>query len=259
MCPGCPHRSAFFVIRRTHPKAIFTSDIGCYTLGLNLGAVDTCLDMGAAVTMAAGFYHAFEQDGLDQPVVATIGDSTFFHSGIPALIDAVVQDARFLLVVLDNRTTAMTGNQPTPATGKDVSGAAVEKVAIRDVVKGCGVSFVKAGDPLDTKPFIALLKEGLNALKDKGPAVILAESPCLLSLSKETIRRDYKKVAITETCDGCGFCVSHFECPALVMDADEESVHIDYGLCTGCGVCVTVCPKTAIVFSPDTDTGEDGI
>ncbi|TET54526.1 MAG: indolepyruvate oxidoreductase, partial [Desulfobacteraceae bacterium] len=123
LCPGCPHRASFFAIRKARPKAIFTSDIGCYTLGLNLGAVDTCLDMGAAITMAAGFYHSFAQDEIQQPIVATIGDSTFFHSGTAGLLNAVYNGARFILVILDNLTTAMTGMQPTPALGIRADGS----------------------------------------------------------------------------------------------------------------------------------------
>ena len=97
LCPGCPHRASFFAIRKASPKAIFTSDIGCYTLGLNLGAVDTCLDMGAGITMASGFYHSFAQDQTHQPIIATIGDSTFFHSETAGLLNAVYNDARFIL------------------------------------------------------------------------------------------------------------------------------------------------------------------
>jgi indolepyruvate ferredoxin oxidoreductase alpha subunit len=123
LCPGCPERAAFFAIRKTRPKAIFTSDIGCYTLGLNLGAVDTCLDMGAAITMASGFYHSFAQDSIEQPIVATIGDSTFFHSGTAGLLNAVYNGSRFILVILDNQTTAMTGMQPTPALGIRADGS----------------------------------------------------------------------------------------------------------------------------------------
>lgn len=245
LCAGCPHRASFFAIKRAAPKGIFTSDIGCYTLGMNLGAVDTVLCMGAAVSQAAGFSNAFE-DGDRPPIVATIGDSTFFHSGIPALIDAHVRKAKFLLVILDNRTTAMTGNQPTPASGVDVGNNPAPAVSIEQVVKGCGIEYVKSGNPLDVKNFTALVKEGVSYAKENGPAVLLAESPCLLSLSKNEIRERYVKVEVEDTCDGCGYCLSHFECPALLMAGTEERVAVDYKLCTGCGVCVSVCPKNSI-------------
>ena len=122
LCPGCAHRSSFYAIRKAAPAGIFPSDIGCYTLGINLGAVDTVLCMGAAVSQAAGFDYAHRISGKPVDIVATIGDSTFYHSGIPPLIDAVVQGARFVLVILDNGTTAMTGNQPTPGTGIGAGG-----------------------------------------------------------------------------------------------------------------------------------------
>ena len=159
LCPGCPHRASFFTIRKTRPKAIFTSDIGCYTLGLNLGAVDTVLDMGAAITMASGFYHAYKQDGVDQPVVATIGDSTFYHSGTAGLLNAVYNDARFILVILDNLITAMTGMQPTPGIGIRADGSKGKAIPLERVVKGCGIDFIKEVDPYDTKAMGALMKQ----------------------------------------------------------------------------------------------------
>jgi indolepyruvate ferredoxin oxidoreductase alpha subunit len=122
LCAGCPHRASFFAIKKAAPRGIYTSDIGCYTLGLNLKAVDTVLCMGAAISQAAGFYQAYKGQEKRPDIVATIGDSTFFHAGVPALIDAVNQNVQFVLVILDNRTTAMTGSQPTPATGKSVTG-----------------------------------------------------------------------------------------------------------------------------------------
>jgi indolepyruvate ferredoxin oxidoreductase alpha subunit len=122
LCAGCPHRASFFAIKKAARKAIYTSDIGCYTLGLNLGAVDTVLCMGAAISQAAGFYHAYKHEKKRPDIVATIGDSTFFHAGLPALVDAVNQGVRFVLVILDNRTTAMTGNQPTPSSGRGAGG-----------------------------------------------------------------------------------------------------------------------------------------
>jgi len=131
LCAGCPHRASFFAIKKAAPRGIYTSDIGCYTLGLNLGAVDTVLCMGAAISQASGFYHAYKNEEKRPDIVATIGDSTFFHAGVPALIDAVVQQVKFVLVILDNRTTAMTGSQPTPASGYGAGGESLEAVDIR--------------------------------------------------------------------------------------------------------------------------------
>jgi indolepyruvate ferredoxin oxidoreductase alpha subunit len=147
LCAGCPHRASFFAIKRAVPHGIYTGDIGCYTLGLNLGVVDTVLCMGASISQAAGFYHACKGQKNPPDIVATIGDSTFFHAGIPALIDAVVQKACFVLVILDNRTTAMTGNQPTPASGISATGRPLEAVDIETVVGGCGIRFCRQVDP----------------------------------------------------------------------------------------------------------------
>ena len=125
LCAGCAHRAAFYAIKTAFPGGIFPSDIGCYTLGLNLGAVDTCHCMGAGISQAAGFYRAFAAGGGEFPtIVATIGDSTFFHAGVPALVNAVFHQARFILVILDNATTAMTGHQPTPQVGFTATGEA---------------------------------------------------------------------------------------------------------------------------------------
>jgi len=247
LCAGCPHRAAFFAVKKAAPKGIYPSDIGCYTLGLNLGAVDTVLCMGAAVSQAAGFYHAYKNEEKRPDIVATIGDSTFFHAGIPALVDAVVQNVRFVLVILDNRTTAMTGNQPTPAMGIGAVGESLTSVDIERVVEGSGVGFCRVGDPYDLKEFISLLKEAVKYSRENGPAVVISRHPCLLDrFRKETPTRQPVKVEVADTCDGCAFCIQHFECPALVFNETEEQVRIDPILCNGCGVCISVCPKKSI-------------
>ncbi len=247
LCAGCPHRAAFFAVKKAAPKGIYPSDIGCYTLGLNLGAVDTVLCMGAAVSQAAGFYHAYKNEEKRPDIVATIGDSTFFHAGVPALIDAVVQNVRFVLVILDNRTTAMTGNQPTPAMGIGAVGEPLDSVDIERVVQGCGVRFCRVGDPYHLKEFIALLKEAVKYSREHGPAVVISRHPCLIDrFRKETPTWQPVKVEVADTCDGCAFCIQHFECPALVFNDTEEQVRIDPILCNGCGVCIGVCPKKSI-------------
>ena len=156
LCAGCAHRAAFYAIRETFPEGIFPGDIGCYTLGMNLGAVDTCHCMGAGLSQAAGFYHAFAASGEQIPtIVATIGDSTFFHAGIPALINAVFHGARLILVILDNSTTAMTGHQPTPQVGLTATGAPGHAVSIPELVRACGVGFLKECDPYEVLEFMA--------------------------------------------------------------------------------------------------------
>lgn len=247
LCAGCPHRASFFAIKKAAPKGIYPSDIGCYTLGLNLGAVDTVLCMGAAISQAAGFYHAYKNEEKRPDIIATIGDSTFFHAGVPALIDAIVQDARFVLVILDNQTTAMTGNQPTPATANQTGDESLNTVDIETLVRGCGIEFCKVADPYEMDKFLALVKEAIQHSRDNGPAVVISRHPCLID---KFHRRDaggqVVEVEISETCDGCGYCIEHFECPALIMN-DEDRVVVDRLLCNGCGVCLHVCPKKSII------------
>jgi indolepyruvate ferredoxin oxidoreductase alpha subunit len=251
LCAGCPHRASFFAIKKAARKGIYTSDIGCYTLGLNLGAVDTVLCMGAAISQAAGFYHAYKNEAKRPDIVATIGDSTFFHSGVPPLIDAVVQNVKFVLVILDNRTTAMTGSQPTPTSGYGACGEPLNAVDIESLVRGCGIKYCKTGDPYQVNDFTALMKEAVKYSRENGPAVVISRYPCVIDLARKGEATEPHPVEITEDCDGCAFCVKQFECPALVYHQDEAKdekyVDIDRILCTDCGVCLNVCPKGAIV------------
>ena len=248
LCAGCPHRASFFTIRKARPKAIFTSDIGCYTLGLNLGAVDTVLDMGAAITMASGFYHAYKQDGVAQPVVATIGDSTFYHSGTAGLINAVYNDARFILVILDNLITAMTGMQPTPGIGIRADGSKGKAIPLERIVKGCGIDFIEEVDPYDTKAMGSLMKKATQYVEspEGGIAVIIARHPCIIAYRGEAVPERIP-VEVTDDCTDCNFCLDRFECPALYHDDDLGRTRINQALCVQCGVCLQVCPKGAIV------------
>jgi indolepyruvate ferredoxin oxidoreductase, alpha subunit len=246
LCAGCPHRASFFAIKKAAPGAIYTSDIGCYTLGLNLGAIDTALCMGASISQAAGFYQAFRLTGQDRDIVATIGDSTFFHAGVPALMDTVVQDARFVLVVLDNSTTAMTGNQPTPATGLDACGNPRAKISIEGLVRSCGVRFCRVGDPYDMPQFTKLLRSARRHAKEKGLAVVISRQPCLMDKRSKEARHERIDVAVSSSCDGCAYCIKQFECPAIEYDENAKRAVINQLACSGCGICVHVCPKKAI-------------
>lgn len=251
LCAGCGHRAAFFAMRKVFPKGIYASDIGCYTLGLNLGAVDTVLCMGASISQAAGFYHAFRHGVHNtRPIVATIGDSTFYHAGIPALINAVAQGCRFPVIVLDNGTTAMTGHQPTPAAGRTADGGKVPAVTIEALAAACGVAHVSVGDPYDVPGFIQLLEAAKAHCGDPengGMAVVIARRPCLMDRARlEGRKRRAPAPIVTEKCEGCGFCIKFFECPALIFHGDKEAVSIDDNLCVGCGVCLSVCPHEAI-------------
>jgi len=248
LCPGCPHRASFFAVRKGRAKAIFTSDIGCYTLGLNLGGVDTCLDMGAAITMASGFYHSFAQDEVQQPIVATIGDSTFFHSGTAGLLNAVYNDARFILVILDNEITAMTGMQPTPGLGVRADGSRGNTITLERAVTGCGIDFIEVVDPYDIKAISTILKKATKYVKDPegGIAVIIARHPCVIAYREKAIPKK-TKVTVTDDCVECNFCLDRFECPALFKDEKLGRVAVNQILCVECGVCLQVCPKGAIV------------
>jgi indolepyruvate ferredoxin oxidoreductase alpha subunit len=249
LCPGCMHRAAFFAMKRAlGPKAIYPSDIGCYTLGLNLKAVDTCLDMGGSVTLATGLYQAYHQDGKDVPIAATIGDSTFLHSGIPPLASAVHNQARFILVILDNSITAMTGMQPTADSGLLADGRQGQRVAIRDLVEACGVNFIEEIDPYRVKDLEALVKRAREYTRqlDGGIAVIIAKRPCVL-YDPTPLQENPVRVTVTEECDGCKYCLLAFECPALVLDEDLGRVVVDRRICVDCGVCIEACHKGYIV------------
>jgi indolepyruvate ferredoxin oxidoreductase alpha subunit len=248
LCAGCPERAAFFAIRRALPKAIYTSDIGCYTLGLNLKAVDTVLDMGAGITLASGFYQSYRQDNKDISIVATIGDSTFYHSGTASLINAVYNKARFILVILDNEITAMTGMQPTPGIGITADGSKGRKIPLEELVKGCGIKWIRTVDPYDVKEMINLLKKAKKYTQkpDGGVAVIIARHPCLIRYP-ETCIKNPVKVEITDDCNGCRYCIDYFECPALLMNKNTNRVEIDRNVCTDCGICTYACARGAII------------
>jgi len=248
LCAGCPERAAFFAIKKALPRAIYSSDIGCYTLGLNLKAVDTVLDMGAGITLASGFYHAYHQDENDIPIVATMGDSTFYHSGTASLLNAVYNKARFVLVIMDNEITAMTGMQPTPGSGITADGSKGEKVSLEELIKGCGVRWIKTIDPYDVENLVKLLKEArkYTQKRDGGIAVIVARHPCLIRYP-DVSRENPVKVEINSACDGCQYCLDYFECPALYLNEEKDRVEIDRNLCVDCGVCIHACPKGAIL------------
>jgi len=256
LCPGCPHRSAFYGIRKTFgKKGIYTSDIGCYSLGMNLDAVDTCHDMGAAISMATGFYHAYDHDGGEIPaIVATIGDSTFYHAGLPALAGAVNSSARYILVVLDNFVTAMTGMQPTLALGQQADGSFGPVLPIEDACRGLGVQFVRVHDPYNLEGMMALLKEAQEHCR--GPegrvAVIISRHPCLLNDKKSAAKINTHLVEVNDNCNGCALCRTTFECQALVPAAPVPGKEgrfftaIDRRVCANCGQCVAVCNRGAI-------------
>ena len=254
LCAGCGHRAAFYAIKKALPKALYPGDIGCYTLGINLGAVDTCLCMGASINQAAGFFHSFQiTGGESRSIIATIGDSTFIHSGITALINAVYNKARFILVILDNSTTAMTGNQPTAATGMLPDGTAGTSITLEQILSGCGIRFVRVIDPYDVPGFVNLIQEAeqFTRTAQGGIAVLIARHPCLMNRDKFK-PQEKQNVWVSEECTGCQYCINNFECPALQFDPANKKVLIDYSLCMGCAVCIFVCPVNAIKMKEKT-------
>ncbi len=254
LCPGCPHRASFHAITKVFKgkRSIYTSDIGCYTLGTNLQAVDTCLDMGAGITLASGFSQAYALDDKHQPVVGTMGDSTFFHSGSASLLNAVYNRSRMVLVILDNDITAMTGMQPTPGNGITASGRPGTSIPLERLVKGCGVEFLEVADPYDHETFTDVLRRADDYCRnsDIGVAVVIARHQCVIHKRQEPIielRLD------RDLCNGCYLCITKFECPAIVpMNANaakkkDRYVAIDKSLCIDCGTCRASCPKDAFV------------
>lgn len=250
LCPGCAHRAALFSVKKVFgKKAIYAGDIGCYTLALNFEATDTVLNMGASVSFGFAFSKAFELGNKKQDVISIIGDSTFFHSGIPPLIDAVHYRVPFLLLILDNQTVAMTGNQKTLSTPHDFLGQPLKTVSIEDIVKSLGVNFIKVVDPYDFQNSLNTLKEAKEFLKKNNePAVIVFRHLCINT--KQGLQNNPKiPVKIEkELCKGCMICIKEFECPAIVFDDEEKKANIDKTLCISCGFCINVCPTKAITL-----------
>jgi len=235
LCAGCLHRSAFYAIKKVYKDAIYPSDIGCYTLGLQLGVVDTTICMGASITVASGIAHS----GEPRDVICTIGDSTFLHTGIQGLLNAVYNGANMTVVILDNRITAMTGHQPNPNTGVTACGVESPPVSLDALCRACGVTFVETIDPYDVTGMVSVLQE---AKKREGVKVIIAKQMCVIMARRAGVKRGRYTVD-TETCNGCGTCV-RYGCPAIEF-SDEKARITD--LCNGCAVCADLCPTGAIV------------
>jgi indolepyruvate ferredoxin oxidoreductase, alpha subunit len=234
LCAGCLHRGAYFAIKKVFKDAIYPSDIGCYTLGLQLGVVDTCICMGASITVASGIAHS----GDPRDVVCTIGDATFLHTGIQGLMNAVYNNANMTVVILDNRITAMTGHQPNPNTGATACGVETPAVSLDAICRACGVTFVETVDPYDITGTVNVLQE---AKKRKGVKVVIARQMCVISARRAGVKRG-RYMVDTEACTGCGTCV-RFGCPAIEF-SDEKACIND--LCSGCSVCAQLCPVGAI-------------
>ena len=263
LCPGCPHRGAFYAVKQALRKtpAVLCGDIGCYTLGnaQPLDAVDTCLCMGAGVTMAQGICVA----DPGKKAVAYIGDSTFFASGMTGLANAAYNGHDITVMVLDNATTAMTGSQPHPGTGRTLMGDQNEPLSIEGVLLASGFKHVYHANPLDKDASIVAAKA---AIAYDGPSAVIFESPCI-----QLIKPDEPVSIDVDACTGCKRCITEIGCPGIGFDPNREGprsgsrgqAFVDPALCNGCDLCVQVCPSKAIVFPvPDAefaDLGEEDV
>ncbi|MDY9921707.1 MAG: indolepyruvate ferredoxin oxidoreductase subunit alpha [Synergistota bacterium] len=238
LCAGCPHRASFYAAKtaaKNYEKTVYCGDIGCYTLGnaAPLNTVDTCLCMGAGITIAQGIKLA--EKGTK--CIAFIGDSTFFHTGIPGIINAVYQNTDITIAVLDNHTTAMTGGQPHPGTGRTAMGMPAKPLDIEKMLMACGVEHISTVDPFKYEETVDAFK---NALEYNGPSAVIAKAPCIALIKLPvTVRR------VNEACIGCLKCIKQLGCPAMSVGKDGK-VLINESICTDCSLCVTVCPVGAI-------------
>lgn len=233
LCAGCPHRGVFYVLSKL--KLNVLGDIGCYTLGAvpPLGSMDAVVCMGASIGMAIGFDKADPE--AHRHSVAVIGDSTFIHSGITGLIDAVYNKSHITVVILDNRTTGMTGHQNHPATGKTIKNEPTYELDLAEVCRAVGVGSVRTVDPYDLPALEGALKA---ALSEEEVSVVIAKRPCVL-----LAKRLYKGFSVNDKCKNCRACMK-LGCPAIVKG--ERGVSIDVSLCTECGLCRSVCKFGAI-------------
>ncbi len=236
LCAGCPHRASFYAVKQAAKgkKAVFAGDIGCYTLGnaMPLDMVDTCLCMGADVTIAQGIRRV----DPDTVCFSFIGDSTFFASGMTGVVNAVYNQTDIILIVLDNSTTAMTGHQPHPGTGVTMMGDVCAKVSIPKILEAVGCTMVRTVDPLDLAAAEAAVSE---AMEMKGVKAIIMKSPCI------AVTKPAKLCSVDEKkCIGCKKCIRELGCPAIVLTDGRPA--IEPSLCYGCGVCAQVCPVNAI-------------
>ncbi len=252
-CAGCPHRGTFMAINRALKKiglnrdnTVVTGDIGCTILGMN-PPFHTCwteVSMGSSIGLAQGFYRA----GTENPVIATIGDSTFFHAGIPPLVNAVQHGANVLVIILDNGWTSMTGFQVNPGTSGQFQAKGARRVDIEGIVRGMGVENLQVIGPFDQEQSIESI---VQALRQEGVKVIISQAECALTAARRQERTLIYQID-SEKCTFCRSCLRETGCPALYVTANgKKSKHgqvmtIDPDLCTGCGLCYTCCNFDAI-------------
>ena len=251
-CPGCPHRPAYYsiyrAIKRNKGKGIVTGDIGCYSLGVFYhGVMRNQHSMGAGVGIASGL-GKLGQFGLTDPIISVVGDSTFFHACLPALVNIVYNQSKTIVCVLDNNATAMTGFQPHPGTGLTATGDVASKVPIERVFRGIGFQSVSVVDPFNIKESIDTVYKALTSGESQA---IVFRRECALITNRERRQRQEPTPVFkvdTDKCFGekCKICSVEFNCPACVWDNESNKARIEITLCNGCGVCVDVCPHNAI-------------
>ena len=241
LCAGCPHRALFYALKKVTKEKIHCGDIGCYTLGIEQKTIDTCLCMGASITKAAGIFHA----KVKEKAISIIGDSTFFHSGITGLLNAVYNKANITVIILDNRTTAMTGHQPHPGVGVTATFEESTRVDIEKICRACGVKFVKKVDPFDLERTTKILKEAINF---DGVSVVISDQPCALIARKKGLWKNPYYVDKDRCrgwlCQECRACIALLGCPAIVWEKGKAKIIEE--ICSGCGVCAQICPNDAI-------------
>ena len=236
LCAGCPHRASFYAVKQAMKgrKAVFSGDIGCYTLGnaMPLDMVDTCLCMGADITMAQGL-HRIEPDTVN---FSFIGDSTFFASGMTGIVNAVYNRTDIILMVLDNSTTAMTGHQPHPGTGMTMMHEISPRVSIEAILRAVGLTSVETVDPLNLEQTIQAVR---TAADKPGVKAIICKSPCI------AVSKPAKRLQVDESrCVGCKQCIRELGCPAISLKG--QKAYIEPDLCFGCTICAQVCKPGAI-------------
>jgi indolepyruvate ferredoxin oxidoreductase, alpha subunit len=242
LCPGCPHRATYYSVRKIFgDDAIYPTDIGCYTLGIlpPLRMADFLICMGSSVATAGGFSKV-----LDRPVVAFIGDSTFFHAGLTGLVNAVSHDHRFLLVVLDNGTTAMTGHQPHPGVELTPQGKVQPKVSLESIIRGCGVTRLATVNPLQVKKTQEVLQDLREHMHEPGVSVLISKSPCPLFENRMLGKKQKVVFEVDASCDLCKKCLEELGCPAFVWEQQAggaSRIRINAALCSGCSVCAQMC------------------